>query len=91
MKMVWCGRNGARNGFLLVEPHHDRAPHRHLMLFVELEQKMRMVEIMRDYALLEERDEPGAQEARFEAVDIDHYRGSATGYIVKYICKNIDG
>ncbi|QSP93842.1 replication endonuclease [Marinobacter salinisoli] len=78
-------------GLRIVEPHHDGTPHWHLMLFVEPEQKRRMVEIIRDYALLEDGDEPGAQEARFEAVDIDYDRGSATGYIVKYICKNIDG
>ncbi|WP_245000337.1 replication endonuclease [Marinobacter daepoensis] len=78
-------------GLRIVEPHHDGTPHWHLMLFVDLEHKARMVEIMRDYALAEDGDEPGAQEARFEAVDIDYDRGSATGYIVKYICKNIDG
>ena len=78
-------------GLRIVEPHHDGTPHWHLMLFVEFEHKSRMVEIMRDYALVEDGDEPGAQEARFEAVDIDYDRGSATGYIVKYICKNIDG
>ncbi len=46
---------------------------------------------MRAYALLEDGDEPGAQEARFDTVDIDYERESATDYIVKYICKNIDG
>ncbi|WP_417532238.1 replication endonuclease [Marinobacter lipolyticus] len=78
-------------GLRIVEPHHDGTPHWHLMLFVEPEHKTRLVEIMWDYALHEDSDEPGAQEARFEAVDIDYDRGSATGYIVKYICKNIDG
>lgn len=78
-------------GLRIVEPHHDGTPHWHLMLFVEPEHKARMVQIMRDYALEEDGNELGAQEARFEAVDIDYDRGSATGYIVKYICKNIDG
>jgi hypothetical protein len=32
-----------------------------------------------------------AEEARFKAVDIAYDRCSATGDIVKYICKNIDG
>lgn len=78
-------------GFRIVEPHHDGTPHWHLMLFVEPDQKARLVEIMRTYALLEDGDEKGADEARFQTVDIDYERGSATGYIVKYICKNIDG
>ncbi|MBL3556873.1 MULTISPECIES: replication endonuclease [Marinobacter] len=78
-------------GLRIVEPHHDGTPHWHLMLFVEPAHKARLVEIMRTYALLEDGDEKGAKEARFDAVDIDYDRGSATGYIVKYICKNIDG
>ena len=78
-------------GLRIVEPHHDGTPHWHLMLFVEPATKARLVEIMSTYALLEDGDEPGAEDARFKAVDIDYERGSATGYIVKYICKNIDG
>lgn len=78
-------------GFRIAEPHHDGTPHWHLMLFVEPEKKGRLIELMRIYALLEDGDEPGADEARFQSVDIDYERGSATGYIVKYICKNIDG
>lgn len=54
-------------------------------------QREALIEITRTYALLEDGDEPDAQEARFEAVEIDRSWGSATGYIVKYICKNIDG
>ncbi|WP_168215600.1 replication endonuclease [Marinobacter confluentis] len=78
-------------GFRIAEPHHDGTPHWHLMLFVEPAQNDRLVELMGAYALLEDGNEPGAEEARFKAVDIDYERGSATGYIVKYICKNIDG
>ena len=48
-------------------------------------------EIFRKYALKEDGNEPGAQENRFQVVPIDDAHGSATGYIAKYISKNIDG
>lgn len=85
-------RNGINvYGFRIVEPHHDGTPHWHVLLFVNPNQKHKLTEILRHYALQIDGDEPGAKKIRFEAEDIDSKRGSATSYVAKYISKNIDG
>lgn len=78
-------------GFRVVEPHHDGTPHWHLLLFVHPSQVDKLIKIMRHYVLQEDSDEPGAKERRLTVTKIDWNRGSATGYIAKYIAKNIDG
>ena len=78
-------------GFRFVEPHHDGTPHWHLLLFVGADQAEVMTNIFRGYAMQEDGTEPGAKKNRFEAVEIDWSRGSAAGYVAKYVSKNIDG
>lgn len=86
------GREGIRTfGFRVAEPHHDGTPHWHLLLFLRPEEAEYATAIFRKHALREDGGEPGAQEHRFTVTPIDEKFGSATGYIAKYISKNIDG
>ncbi|STU81462.1 gp36 [Klebsiella pneumoniae] len=86
------GREGIRTfGFRVAEPHHDATPHWHLLLFLHPEDVEYATAIFRKHALKEDGNEPGAQEHRFTVKPIDEKFGSATGYIAKYISKNIDG
>ncbi len=78
-------------GFRVAEPNHDGTPHWHLMLFMSPSIKSRVRSIMKHYALQDSKHEKGASKHRFKAVAIDKSKGSAAGYIAKYITKNIDG
>jgi Bacteriophage replication gene A protein (GPA) len=78
-------------GLRIAEPHHDGTPHWHMLFFCPREQQTHALAILKAYALREAPEEAGAQQHRFKAVEIDWQRGSAVGYVVKYVCKNIDG
>jgi len=75
----------------IAEPHHDGTPHWHTLIFVKPEQRNNLIAIMRHYALEHFGNERGAKESRFKCEDINPSKGSAVGYIVKYLAKNIDG
>ncbi|MBK8454115.1 MAG: replication endonuclease [Thiofilum sp.] len=78
-------------GFRIAEPHHDGTPHWHLLLFMAKQDRYEVTRLMREYALSEDGNEKGAFKHRFTVVKIDTTKGSATGYIAKYVSKNIDG
>lgn len=89
-------------GFRIAEPQHDGTPHWHLLLFMphEVVNKkggaMSSAAVMRSLFLgyFLENDSPterGAAEYRVDFEEIDWSKGSAVGYVIKYVSKNIDG
>lgn len=78
-------------GMRVVEPHHDGCPHWHVLVFVEPDHAQTLAQTLRAYALCDSPDEPGAAERRFRVERIDPDKGSALGYVLKYVSKSIDG
>lgn len=78
-------------GFRVAEPHHDGTPHWHLLLFTEKRHEKALTAVLREYAMREDGNESGANKHRFTVIKVDPKKGSATGYISKYISKSIDG
>lgn len=78
-------------GFRIAEPHHDGCPHWHLLLFIAPGQVEQLEANMRAYALAEDGTEAGAARNRIKIVRIEAAKGTAAGYIAKYVGKNIDG
>lgn len=89
-------------GFRIAEPNHDGTPHWHALLFfpaVTAPKRGRArpgvrvaVRLLRRYFLWNvDQDEKGARAHRVKVERIDWTKGSAAGYVAKYVSKNIDG
>lgn len=78
-------------GFRIAEPNHDGTPHWHLLVFHREEALQDIQAVIWRYALQDSPNEPGAHKHRVDFKPIDWNRGTAAGYIAKYVAKNIDG
>ena len=78
-------------GLRVVEPHHDGTPHWHLLLWTNPDTRTALYQMLRRYALRDTPGERGAKQHRCKVEHIDPAKGSAAGYIAKYVAKNIDG
>ena len=78
-------------GFRIAEPNHDGTPHWHFLVFHDRGASMVLRDSIKEHALRDSPDENGALAHRVDFKAIDWNRGSAAGYIAKYVAKNIDG
>src|SRR5271170_1835945 len=78
-------------GFRIAEPHHDGTPHWHMVLFTLAHLVGDVRAVLTEHWLSDDGAERGALSHRIEFQAIDPAKGSATGYISKYVAKNIDG
>jgi Bacteriophage replication gene A protein (GPA) len=84
-------RDGVRYfGIRVAEPHHDGTPHWHMLLFVHRAARKDLTRTIVSGWLKEYGTEPGAYAKRVTVKRIDPSKGSATGYLAKYIAKNLD-
>ena len=91
IRAEWNRKDIKPYGFRVAEPQHDGTPHWHILLFAEKHHIDEVKRVVSHYALQEDGDEKGAAENRCDFKLIDPKKGSATGYIAKYVSKNIDG
>lgn len=78
-------------GFRIAEPQHDGTPHWHLLVFHEQAHADQIRATITKHAMRDSPNEPGAHAHRCDFRAIDWAKGSAAGYIAKYVAKNIDG
>jgi hypothetical protein len=77
-------------GVRVAEPHHDGTPHWHALLFTRPGDAARLRQVLHDFWLSDDGGEDGAELRRYKCDLIDRAKGSAVGYVAKYVSKNID-
>ncbi|EJC6745762.1 replication endonuclease [Vibrio vulnificus] len=88
----WMDKNEIKvYGMRIVEPHQDGTPHHHFLLFMEKHHAKLVTKEFKRLALVDSPNEKGAKKRRFTSETIDFNRGSAVGYVAKYLSKNVDG
>lgn len=79
-------------GFRVAEPHKDGCPHWHALFWFDNGLNAdRATAIITDHFLRDSGTEAGAKANRVKTKAMRTAMGGATGYIAKYICKNVDG
>lgn len=88
-RAAWQRRGLQVVGLRTVEPHHDATPHWHLIVYGEAAALEQARDILRQHALANSPNEPGADKRRFCWLRASGLDGAA--YAAKYVAKNIDG
>ncbi len=73
------------------EPHADGTAHWNLLIFACQEDLQLLASFIREAWHIEAHDEPGAARHRVRTVYADSTKGSAAGYVAKYITKGTSG
>jgi hypothetical protein len=74
-------------GFRIAEPNHDGTPHWHCLVFHRPGDAEMLRSTISKYALAVDGDEPGARKHRVDFKPMDAAKGTAAGYIAKYVAK----
>ncbi|WP_017235181.1 replication endonuclease [Pandoraea sp. B-6] len=83
-------------GVRAAQPHHEGSPHWHgVVFFPQDHEGMDAYEylcgVIRHYALKDSPDEPGALQHRCDFKLIDRDKGTAAGYVLRYVVRATDG
>lgn len=91
VRAAWA-RDGVKvYGLRVAEPHHDGTPHWHLVLFHAERNYAAVRAWMNVYFLADNGYEQGAAANRVKFIRINPAKGTAAGYVMKYVAKNIGG
>ncbi len=79
-------------GVRIAEPHHDGTVHWHLMCIMQKQDRAAITQVMRDFAIREDRQELGRDiKPRFDVKPVLKSKGTITSYLTKYLGKNVRG